>query len=76
MVTDALIDEPPQLLIATTGIGFRGWIEAAEGWGQADALLAALAGARVISRGPKATGALRAAGLQEEWSPASESSAA
>lgn len=75
MVTDALIDEPPQLLIATTGIGFRGWIEAAEGWGQADALLAALAGARVISRGPKATGALRAAGLQEEWSPASESSA-
>ena len=28
----------------------------------------------MISRGPKATGALRTAGLREEWSPASESS--
>jgi uroporphyrinogen-III synthase len=28
----------------------------------------------VISRGPKATGALRTAGLREEWSPVSESS--
>ena len=40
----------------------------------ADALLGALGKARVISRGPKATGALRAAGLREEWSPVSESS--
>jgi uroporphyrinogen-III synthase len=30
--------------------------------------------ARIVSRGPKATGALRAAGLPEEWSPESESS--
>ena len=37
-------------------------------------LLDALRSARVISRGPKATGALRTAGLREEWSPASESS--
>ncbi|GAA4405345.1 uroporphyrinogen-III synthase [Tsukamurella soli] len=73
-VTDALVDAPPDLLIATTGIGFRGWIEAAEGWGVAESLLASLGGARVISRGPKATGALRAAGLREEWSPVSESS--
>lgn len=74
-ITDALIADPPDMLIATTGIGFRGWIEAADGWGLADDLLAAFAGARVISRGPKATGALRAAGLREEWSPQSESSA-
>ncbi len=74
-VTDELIASPPDLLIATTGIGFRGWIEAADGWGLAEPLLAALSTARVISRGPKPTGALRAAGLREEWSPASESSA-
>ncbi len=72
--TEDVIDAPPDVLIATTGIGFRGWVEAAEGWGVAEALLAALGKARVISRGPKATGALRAAGLREEWSPVSESS--
>ncbi len=72
--TEELIATAPDLVVATTGIGFRGWLEAAEGWGLAEPLLAALGGARVISRGPKATGALRAAGLREEWSPASESS--
>ncbi len=74
-VTEELIADPPDVLIATTGIGFRGWIEAADGWGLAEDLLAGLAGTRVISRGPKPTGALRAAGLREEWSPESESSA-
>src|SRR5262249_42718015 len=72
--TAALIDRPPDILIATTGIGFRGWIAAAEGWGLVNQLMAALVGARIVSRGPKATGALRAAGLREEWSPESESS--
>lgn len=72
--TEALIARPPNVLIATTGIGFRGWIAAAEGWGLADQLIKTLASARIVSRGPKATGALRAAGLHEEWSPQSESS--
>ena len=72
--TEALIDVPPDIVIATTGIGFRGWIAAADGWGLANDLLIALGKARVVSRGPKATGALRAAGLPEEWSPESESS--
>ncbi|MGV0872551.1 uroporphyrinogen-III synthase [Mycolicibacterium sp. XJ879] len=72
--TAALIATPPDIVIATTGIGLRGWIEAADGWGLAGDLTAALANARVVSRGPKATGALRAAGLKEEWSPESESS--
>ena len=72
--TEALIDAPPDIVIATTGIGFRGWIAAADGWGLANDLTAALGSARIVSRGPKATGALRAAGLPEEWSPESESS--
>jgi uroporphyrinogen-III synthase len=73
-VTDDVIATPPDVLIATTGIGFRGWMAAAGSWGLAEQLLDALHNARVIARGPKATGALRAAGLREEWSPASESS--
>ncbi|MGB6244991.1 uroporphyrinogen-III synthase [Gordonia sp. (in: high G+C Gram-positive bacteria)] len=73
--TEAVIADPPDLLVATTGIGFRGWIEAAAGWGLGEALRAAFADARIISRGPKVTGALRAAGLREEFSPASESAA-
>jgi uroporphyrinogen-III synthase len=72
--TEALIAQPPDLVVATTGIGLRGWIAAADGWGIATQLTNALGDARIVSRGPKATGALRAAGLPEEWSPDSESS--
>jgi uroporphyrinogen-III synthase len=72
--TKAVIADPPDILIATTGIGFRSWIAAAEGWGLADDLIAALSTALIVSRGPKATGALRAAGLREQWCPKSESS--
>lgn len=73
-VTRGLVEQPPDVLVVTTGVGLRGWFEAADGWGLGEPLLAALAGARVLARGPKATGAVRAAGLREEWSPASESS--
>ncbi|BBZ35813.1 uroporphyrinogen-III synthase [Mycolicibacterium confluentis] len=72
--TEALIAAPPDIVVATTGIGFRGWMAAADGWGLAAELTGALGRARVVSRGPKATGALRAADLPEEWSPESESS--
>lgn len=72
--TEALIASPPDILVVHTGIGFRGWVAAAEGWGLANQLLAALSVGRTVARGPKATGALRAAGLHEEWSPQSESS--
>lgn len=59
-------------VVATTGIGFRGWMEAAEGWGLGGDLLDRLGRVRLLARGPKARGAVRAAGLVEEWSPASE----
>ncbi|MCI4676030.1 uroporphyrinogen-III synthase [Candidatus Mycolicibacterium alkanivorans] len=74
-VTEQLVDDPPDLLVVTTGIGFRGWIEAAHGWDVADELLGALASTRIVARGPKARGAVRQAGLCEQWSPESESSA-
>ena len=72
--TEALITSPPDVLIATTGVGFRGWIAAAEGWQLGSQLTASLSGARIVARGAKATGALRAAGVPEEWSPKTESS--
>jgi len=72
--TEALIASPPDILIATTGIGFRGWITAAERWQLSSQLTAALSGARILARGAKAAGALRAVGLPEEWSPHTESS--
>jgi uroporphyrinogen-III synthase len=72
--TKALIASPPDILIATTGVGFRGWLAAADGWQLGGQLTAALSGARIVARGAKATGALHAAGLPEEWSPKTESS--
>jgi uroporphyrinogen-III synthase len=71
-VTMLLIDQPPNVVVVTTGIGFRGWIEAAHGWDVADELVAALGSTRILARGPKARGAVRQAGLCEEWSPESE----
>ncbi|NEA61693.1 uroporphyrinogen-III synthase [Streptomyces sp. SID12488] len=73
--TKQLIGQAPDIVIATTAIGFRGWIEAADGWGLGEDLLACLGGVELLARGPKVKGSVRAAGLKEEWSPASESMA-
>ncbi|MEU8974308.1 uroporphyrinogen-III synthase [Streptomyces monashensis] len=73
--TKEIIGQAPDTVVATTAIGFRGWVEAAEGWGLGDPLLARLREAELLARGPKVKGAIRAAGLTEEWSPSSESMA-
>lgn len=73
--TRALIADPPSTVVATTGIGFRAWIEAADTAGVADELHAVLEGARIIARGPKARGAIQAAGLTADWVAESETSA-
>ncbi|MFH8485406.1 uroporphyrinogen-III synthase [Streptomyces longisporoflavus] len=73
--TKELIDHAPDVVVATTAIGFRGWVEAADGWGFGEALLECLRGVELLARGPKVKGAIRAAGLTEEWSPSSESMA-
>ncbi|NEC89715.1 uroporphyrinogen-III synthase [Streptomyces sp. SID12501] len=73
--TKQLIGQAPDIVIATTAIGFRGWIEAADGWGLGEDLLACLGGVELLARGPKVKGSVRAVGLREEWSPASESMA-
>ncbi|MCM1946371.1 MULTISPECIES: uroporphyrinogen-III synthase [Streptomyces] len=73
--TKEIIGSTPDVVVATTAIGFRGWIEAAEGWGHGPELLDALRGVELLARGPKVKGAVRAAGLTESWSPSSESMA-
>jgi uroporphyrinogen-III synthase len=73
--TKQLLESPADVVVITTGIGFRGWVEAADAAGLADELVDALSGARLIARGPKAHGALQAAGLQPDWVAESETSA-
>ncbi|SFL46082.1 uroporphyrinogen-III synthase [Geodermatophilus ruber] len=71
--TRAVLERPVDLAVATTGVGFRGWLEAAETWDLP--LVDHLRTARLLARGPKARGAIRGGGLVDAWSPASESSA-
>jgi uroporphyrinogen-III synthase len=73
--TRVLLAEPPDIVVITTGIGFRGWVEAADAAGLAEQLVSVLARARMIARGPKANGAIQAAGLQADWVAESETSA-
>ena len=70
--TERVVADPPDMFLATTGIGMRAWLQAAEGWGMREALVQALDGAEILARGPKSVGALRRAGLRELWAPESE----
>lgn len=73
--TREIIDDGVDTLVVTTGIGFRGWLDTAETAGLAERLLAVLDGVRLVARGPKARGALQAAGLRADWVAESETSA-
>lgn len=73
--TQALTDQPPDWLIATTGMGMRAWLAAAETWQLRDELLAALGHAKIIGRGAKVTSAVRQAGLDVTWRAPNESMA-
>ncbi len=72
--TEAVLARPVQHVVAITGMGFRGWFEAAEHRGLRERLAAHLAGANVLARGAKACGAVRAAGLRESWTSPNEES--
>lgn len=70
--TEQVLSAPVDMLVATTGIGMRAWMDAAQAWGLREKLLEVLGRAETIARGPKTVGALRADGLRELWSPGSE----
>lgn len=65
--TRDLIEHQPQMLVITTGVGVRGWFEAADAAGCADELRQALTNAVILARGPKGRGALQQAGLHADW---------
>jgi uroporphyrinogen-III synthase len=71
--TRELLSRPVDDVIITAGIGFRVWLETVEGWGLREQLVKLLGDARILARGPRARGAVRAAGMAEAWSPPSES---
>ena len=73
--TRALIADPPDMVIVTTGVGLRGWMEAADEEGVRDELHQALSGARFIARGPKARGAIQQAGFSVHWVAETETAA-
>lgn len=70
--TEALLTEPIDIFVATTGIGMRTWFDATEAWGLHDRLVTAISASEVLARGPKSVGALRRRGIRELWSPDSE----
>lgn len=73
--TRLLVADPPDVVVATTGVGYRGWMETADEAGLHDELSAVLGRARIVARGPKARGAIQQAGFEADWVAESETSA-
>ena len=65
--TQFVLDNPPDLVIFTTGLGVRGWLEAADAIQLGDDLREVLGQAELLARGPKATGALVTVGFEVAW---------
>ena len=73
--TSAMVAARPDLFIITTAYGMRRWFEVADATGLGAQLSEVLESARILARGPKAVGAVRAAGLEEVQVSASETTA-
>ena len=73
--TRRIIARHPDVTLVTTGFGMRGWLEAADAAGLGAELTRVLGDSRILVRGPKARGAVRAAGLDDDWMSAQETTA-
>jgi len=73
--TRAMIIARPDVLLATTAYGIRRWFEVAEAEGLGHALTEALADTKILVRGPKARGGIRATGLNDSGMSDSETTA-
>lgn len=73
--TRDLIADPPEIVVVTTGVGLRGWMDAAHENDLAEQLHRALSGSQFIARGPKAHGAIQQAGFLADWVAESETAA-
>lgn len=63
--TRELIRQRPAVVLVTTGYGMRRWFEVADAAGLGAELTDVLERAEILARGPKAVGAVRAAGLED-----------
>lgn len=66
-VTEDLLVHPPCVVVLNTGIGVRGWLEAADSLLLGEELRDVLSKATLVSRGPKARGAAVTADLEVAW---------
>lgn len=67
VATEVIADDPPDVVVLTTGLGVRGWLEAADAVHLGDRLRTVLASTQLYARGPKANGALVTAGFDVAW---------
>lgn len=66
--TRTAIAHQPDIVVFTTGLGVRSWVDGAESAGLAEDLVATLNRADlVVARGPKASGAATTAGIEVDW---------
>ncbi|MGO4535989.1 uroporphyrinogen-III synthase [Leifsonia sp. 2MCAF36] len=63
--TERIIEARPDVLLATTSYGMRRWFEVADSAGLGEDLQRVLGDSTILVRGPKARGAVRAAGLDD-----------
>ncbi|MGH8908083.1 MAG: uroporphyrinogen-III synthase [Egibacteraceae bacterium] len=73
--TDAILTVQPEWLAASTGAGMKAWVEAADTNRRGEALRGLLVTAKVVARGAKAAGALRAMGAVPVYVAAQETDA-
>ena len=73
-VTSEVLAAPVDFAVAVTGVGFRGWIEAADHNGVGERLREHLATATIAARGAKARGSVRGVGLHDPWTAPTEES--
>lgn len=70
--TQTVIENPPQMVLVTTGYGLKGWLEAADGFGLGGPAREAISGADFYVRGAKGRGAVRSLGFQDSGIAAEE----
>jgi len=63
--TRRIISARPDIVLATTAFGIRRWLEVADAEGLGEQLTETMAASRILVRGPKARGGIRAAGLDD-----------
>ncbi len=61
--TDAVLADPPDRMVVSTGVGLTAWLHAADRQGRGDAVRGLLRSVPVCARGPKAVAALRDLGV-------------